>query len=223
MTYMGLDVPRTLAEVCRPDRLALVVYDMQVGIVSQMNGAPAILSKVVEILAAAREGGLRIIFTRHLSMPKKLMGRFQMRQAMAWQRTTDPDQVRPWFLRGSPGFEIVPELAPREDEAVLDKIAFSAFEGTPLATILRDCGLISFAIAGIATEIGIDPTIRHGADLGFIPVMLQDACGAGHAEAAEWSVSALTFMGDAIMTDAAAFAAIVAAAGAKGNNKKSTL
>jgi nicotinamidase-related amidase len=55
--------------------------------------------------------------------------------------------------------------------------------------------LISFAIAGIATEIGIDPTIRHGADLGFIPVMVQDACGAGHAEAAQRSVSALTLSG----------------------------
>jgi nicotinamidase-related amidase len=120
MTFMGLDVPRSLADVCRPDRLALVVYDMQVGIVSQMNGVPAILPKVVETLAAARAGGFRVVFTRHLSMPKKLMGRFQLRQAMAWQHTTDPDQVRPWFLRGSPGFEIVPELAPRDDEAVLD-------------------------------------------------------------------------------------------------------
>src|SRR6478672_6533935 len=103
---MSLDVPLGLAEVCRPDRLALVVYDMQVGIVSQMKGAPAILPKVVNTLAVARAGGFRVIFTRHLSMPKKLMGRFQLRQAMAWQRTSDPDQVRPWFLRGSPGFEI---------------------------------------------------------------------------------------------------------------------
>lgn len=207
MKHMGLDVPRDLADVCRPDRLALVVYDMQVGIVSQLDAASAILPKVVNTLAAARAAGFRVIFTRHLSMPKKLMGRFQLRQAMAWQRASDPDQVRPWFLRASPGFEIVPELAPRDDEAVLDKIAFSAFEGTPLATILRDCGLISFAIVGVATEIGIDPTIRHGADLGFIPVMVQDACAAGHAEAGQWSISALSFMGDAIMTDSAAFAA----------------
>ena len=107
----------------------------------------------------------------------------------------------------------MPELAPRDDEAILDKIAFSAFEGTPLATILRDCGLISFAIVGVATEIGIDPTVRYGADLGFVPVMVQDACGAGHAEAGHWSVSALTFMGDAIMTDVASFSAVVAAAG----------
>jgi hypothetical protein len=39
--------------------------------------------------------------------------------------------------------------------------------------------LISFAIIGIATEFGIDPTIRHGADLSFTPVMVQDASGAG--------------------------------------------
>jgi hypothetical protein len=41
---------------------------------------------------------------------------------------------------------------------------------------------------------------------------VQDACGAGHAEAGQWSVSSLTFMGDAIMTDAADFAGAVAAA-----------
>jgi nicotinamidase-related amidase len=95
MRDTGLDVSRGLAEVCRPDRLALVVYDMQVGIVSQMKGATAILPKVDSTLAVARAGGFRVIFTRHLSMPKKLMGRFQLRQAMAWQRTNDPDQTDP--------------------------------------------------------------------------------------------------------------------------------
>jgi nicotinamidase-related amidase len=120
-----------------------------------------------------------------MSLPPKLMGSFQLCQAMAWQKLDDPDQARPWFLRGSPAFEIVPELEPREDEAVLDKITFSAFEGTPLAMILRDCGLTAFAVVGIATEIGIDPTVRHGADLGLIPIVVQDACGAGNPEAAQ--------------------------------------
>jgi hypothetical protein len=72
--------------------------------------------------------------------------------AMAWQRVDDPRQVQPWFLRGSPGFEIVPELAPRDDEAIFDKITMSAFEGTPLAIALRDCSLTAFAIVGVAIE-----------------------------------------------------------------------
>lgn len=203
-TQFGLDVPTTLAEVCRPERMALVVYDMQVGVVRQVSDGTAVTARVARVLAAARNHGFRVIFTRHMSLPLKLMGRFQLRQAMAWQETTHPDQVRSWFLRGTPDFEIVPELTPREDEAVLDKLAFSAFEGTPLAMILRDCGLSAFAIVGIATEIGIDPTVRHGADLGLVPVVVQDACGGGDAEAARRSLANLAFMGDAIMTDAIA-------------------
>jgi len=206
-TKFGLEVPTTLAEVCRPERVALVVYDMQVGIVGQMRDGAAVTERVAGVLDIARKSGVRVIFTRHLSLPPKLMGSFQTRQAMAWQKLADPDQVRPWFLRGSPAFEIVPELAPREDEAVLDKLAFSAFEGTPLAMILRDCGLIAFALVGIAIEIGIDPTVRHGADLGLVPIVVQDACGAGNREAAQRALANLAFMGDAIMTDAATFCA----------------
>src|SRR5260370_26892866 len=82
---------------------------------------------------ASRNAGLRVFFTRHMSLPKELMGAFQYRMAMAWQRIDDPAKVEPWFLRDSPGFAIVPELAPRPSEAVFDKLAMSAFEGTPPA------------------------------------------------------------------------------------------
>lgn len=212
-TRYDLEVPTTLGEISRPERMALVVYDMQVGVVGQVSQGAAVTQRVAPVLEAARERGIRVIFTRHMSLPVKLMGRFQLRQAMTWQKITDPDQVQPWFLRGSPGFEIVPELAPREDEAVLDKIAFSAFEGTPLAMILRDCGLTAFAVVGIATEIGIDPTVRHGADLGLVPIVVQDACGAGDAAAAQRSLANLAFMGDAMMTDAATLCAALGEGG----------
>ena len=205
----GFEIAQSLEDVCRPDRMALVVYDMQVGIVRQMPDGTKITERVAGILEAARNGGFRVIFMRHMSMPTALMGAFQYRQAMAWQRTSDPETVEPWFLRGSPGFDIVPELAPRESEAVLNKITFSAFEGTPLAMILRDCGLSAFAICGIATEIGIDPTVRHGADLGLIPVVVADACGGGHGEAAERSMANMAFMGDAIMTDGPSLTALM--------------
>ena len=131
---------------------------------------------------------------------------------MAWQRVSDPAQVRPWFVPGSPDFAIVPELAPRDDEAVLDKITFSAFEGTPLAMMLRDCGLTAFAICGVATEIGIEPTVRHGADLGLVPAVVRDACGSGQRAAGERAFESLAFMGDALLVQAAE---LVEAMGAK--------
>jgi biuret amidohydrolase len=203
----GIDVPQSLEDVCDRSRLALLVYDMQVGIVSQLKGAEAVAMQVSRALDSARNYGLRVFFTRHMSLPRELMGAFQYRMAMAWQRVDDPALVEPWFLRDSPGFAIVPELAPRPSEAVFDKLAMSAFEGTPLAFALRDCGISALAIVGIAMEIGIEPTARHAADLGIIPVVIEDACGAGNADAAQRSCEALRFGGDAIMTDTEAFCA----------------
>src|SRR3981081_3922044 len=98
--------------------------------------------------------------------------------AMASWGLGDPSQVQPWFLRDSPGFAIVPELTPRSSEAIFDKLAMSAFEGTPLEMALRDCGITAVAMVGIATEIGIDPTARHAADLGIIPVIVLAASSA---------------------------------------------
>jgi biuret amidohydrolase len=196
----GLTIRQTLEDVCDPASLALVVYDMQVGIVSQIANGPQITERVVQVLEAARKAGIRVFFTRHMSLPKELMGAFQFRTAMAWQRVKSPEEVKPWFLRDAPGFHLVPEMNPQPSEAIFDKIAMSAFEGTPLDIALRDCGISAFAIAGIAMEIGIEPTARHGADLGYIPVVIKDACGFGHRDAAERSIASLEFAGDTLLT-----------------------
>jgi biuret amidohydrolase len=197
----GLKIPQTLEEVCDPARLALVVYDMQVGIVKQVANGPEITARVVRVLEAARKAGIRTFFTRHMSLPKELMGVFQLRMGMAWQRVKSVDEVKPWFLRDSPGFPLIAEVTPLPSEAIFDKITMSAFEGTPLNIAMRDCGITAFAIVGIALEIGIEPTARHGADLGYIPIIVKDACGFGHRDAAERSIASLKFAGDALFTD----------------------
>src|SRR5262245_39798838 len=107
-----LDIPGSLTDVCRSGRLALLVYDMQVGIASQIKDAALTIAKIREVVAAARRARARIFFTRHMSLPREMMGAFQFRMAMAWQRVDDPSLVKPWFLRDSPAFSIVPELSP---------------------------------------------------------------------------------------------------------------
>jgi nicotinamidase-related amidase len=197
----GLRIPQTLEEVCDPQKVGLLVYDMQTGILSQLKNPEAITQKVLKVLTAAREVGVRVFFSRHLSLPKELMGMSQYRMAIAWQRADSPEKVSPWFLRDAPGFQIIPELLPRPSEGVFDKLTMSAFEGTWLDFALRDCGINAFIIVGVATEIGIEPTARHGADLGYIPVVVTDACGAGNEEAAQRSIESLKFAGDALISD----------------------
>ena len=200
-TINGLHIPQSLAEIITPENTALIVYDMQVGIVRQIAQGQEITHRVERVLAAARSAGMRIFFTRHMSLPKALMGAFQFRTAMAWQRAESPEKVKSIFLRDSAAFQIVPELAPQASEAVVDKITMSAFEGTFLEIALRDCGIRSFLVVGIALEIGIDPTCRHGADLGFWPILIRDACGFGNEAAANHSLGSLQHMGDTIVTD----------------------
>src|SRR5262249_50265469 len=144
-----------------------------------------------------------------MSLPIELMGAFQLRMAMKWQRVEEPSQVRPWFLRDSPGFPLAPTVTPLASEAVLDKITMSAFEGTPLNIALRDCGITAVAIAGIALEVGIEPTVRHAIDLGLIPIIISDACGSGDPKAAQRSLDSLAFEGNAIITDTATFSAAI--------------
>ena len=200
----GLDIPSTLAEVCHPQRTALIVYDMQVGIVSQIADGHQVVERIRGALEAARSGGYRVFFTRHMSLPNEVAGVVQLRTAMAWQHVDHIARVKPAFLRDTPGFQIAPEVAPLPSEGVVDKITMSAFEGTFLDIAFRDSGINSFVIVGIALEVGIEPTVRHGMDLSYIPVVLTDACGFGNSAAAQRSLAALAFAGGSIQCDCAA-------------------
>jgi nicotinamidase-related amidase len=77
----------------------------------------------------------------------------------------------------------------------------SCFVGAPLDIALRDSGIISFAIVGVALEVGIEPSVRHGADLSYIPVVVEDACGGRDQTARQRSLAGLRFAGDALITD----------------------
>src|SRR4029450_13118192 len=108
----GLEIPQGLEEACNPRRLALVVYDMQVGILRHIERRADLIANVVRVLQAARQAGVRVFFMRHMSLPKELMGVFQLRMALAWQRVSTVAEVTPWFLRNTPHFHLAPEVAP---------------------------------------------------------------------------------------------------------------
>jgi len=197
----SLPIPEALEDVCDPASLAVIVYDMQMGVLEQLPDGAEAVKRVERVLDAARTGGYPVFFTRHMSLPRRLMGVTQLRTAMTWQQTTDPEQVDSWFLRDSPGYQIVPDLSPGPDEAVFDKLAMSAFAGTPLEMALRDLGIRAFAICGVALEVGIGPTVWHAVDLGLIPVVITDACGGRDQAAMRRVLEDIRFSGDAMLTD----------------------
>jgi len=211
----GLNVPVTIEDVCDPATMAFIVYDMQAGVLGQIPDGAETVERVSRVLAAARADGFPVFYTRHMSLPPKLMGTAQLRTAMAWQHVEDPEKVQSWFLRDTPGFQIVPDLSPRADEAIFDKLAMSAFAGTPMQMALRDLGIRSFAIGGVALEIGIAPTIWHAVDLGLIPIVVTDACGGRDQPAMQRILDSIQFSGDALLTDVATITTLLAGASSR--------
>ncbi|WP_040774137.1 cysteine hydrolase family protein [Nocardia pneumoniae] len=208
----GLDIPEGLADVCAPDRMAVLVYDMQVGVLSQLPDGQEIVERVVRVVDAARSGGYPVVFLRHFFLPERLSGAFALRMAMNWQQVDSPDKLRFILQRDTPAFELVPELRPRADEVVFDKTSMSAFEGTPLASMLRDLRIGVYAIAGVALEIGIAPTVTHSTDLGFVPVVISDACGGRDESAMARAYDDFEFQGHALVTDTATITPLLAGA-----------
>ena len=146
----GLTVPGDLQEMCSPDRAAIIVYDMQAAIVPQIADGQLIVKGCRQLLAAARSGGYRIFYTRHIFLPNAAAGVGQFRRAMVWQRKDNPMDTKPLFTATSPASQIVPELAATGNDVVIEKITMSAFEGTYLDIAFRDANLQTFIIVGIA-------------------------------------------------------------------------
>jgi biuret amidohydrolase len=193
---MASSLPPSYTDVART---ALLVYDMQRGIAKQISDAERVIAACKTAVDAARRAGMRIAYSKHMSLPQAWLGSTQLRTAMAWQRVQKPEEVKGWFSRGSEASEIVEELAPTEDDLVVEKFSMSALSGTTLDFALRDCGVINLVIVGIALEIGIEPTVRSATDLGLVPVVLTDACGWGSQEAGERALETMKFVGEAIL------------------------
>jgi biuret amidohydrolase len=195
-TGYGLSIPESLSDLCDPATTAIMIYDMQVGIVPQIETGQAILAGCRNLADQSRAAGFRVVYTRHISLPNQWSGVAQLRRAMIWQRKDDPAGTQSPFLGASRAAQIAPEIAPQEGDIVVDKIAMSAFEGTYLDTAFRDLGINSFAVAGIALEVGIEPTVRHALDLNYIPIVLSDLCGSRSPELHAHSLHTLEHTGE---------------------------
>jgi len=91
--------------------LALLVYDMQIGILRQIEGGAAVTQGVRVVLRAARTAGVRTVFVRHVTMPRRLVGAAQLRMWKAWQRRESAAEVVSAFPPGDDA-RIAPEVEP---------------------------------------------------------------------------------------------------------------
>jgi len=160
-------------------RSALVVWDMQVGIAGRASNRAEIVPRVRELLEAYRSRRLPIVFSQHTMPPESWRN-------PAFLRSMARRGVPAGVARLEPGqkeWEILSDLAPRPDELVMPKMTPSFFVGTPLESMLRFRGVESLVLTGVSTDGGIMGTARHAVNLGFHPIVVEDAVGSMIPEA----------------------------------------
>jgi nicotinamidase-related amidase len=166
-------------------RAALVIIDMQRdflepgGFGAALGNDVSLLRRAIEptrrVLAAARAAEMPVVHTREGHRPdlsdlppaKKVRGRLKT-------GIGDRGPMGRILVRGEPGHDIIPELAPMAGEPVVDKPGKGAFYATDLDAILRNRGITQLVVCGVTTEVCVHTTVREANDRGYECLVLED-------------------------------------------------
>src|SRR5450755_4216197 len=169
------------------ERTALIIIDMQRdflepgGFGETLGNDVSLLKAAVPplkaVLAAARAAGMLIIHTREGHRPDMSDAPpAKVERGSPALRIGAPGPMGRILIRGEPGHDIIPALAPIDGEPIVDKPGKGAFYQTDLELMLHNRGIDTLFVCGVTTEVCVNTTVREANDRGFRCIVLADCC-----------------------------------------------
>lgn len=149
---------------------ALLVLDMQVSILNKfLTDATPVINGVALAISVARQKDIPVIYVisgfRKHAPELSANNKFYSANA-AHYKNSNPEEL----------LKIHPAVEPKNDDIIINKKRFGAFEGTELELVLRALNVQHIVLAGFSTSGVILSTIRSAADKDYRITLLADAC-----------------------------------------------
>lgn len=184
--YQGAPEPEDIH--LKPDETALLVIDIQNTYLEpkatesdRARWQPfmermktVVIPNTQRLLAECRSRRLETLFARIACLKHDGRDRSLSQKKPGWNYLLLP--------RDREDSQLVPELAPHDDEIVFLKTTDSALTGTNLRLVLHNMGIRNVVLAGIFTDQCVSSTVRSLADESFNVIVVEDCCAAGTDE-----------------------------------------
>jgi nicotinamidase-related amidase len=186
----GISIYENLTEIVDPRHSCLIVWDVQIGLVDKIFNREKFLGNLKALIEGLRDR-MPVVYTLITPAPKEFQSSWYLYTMMRRFNVKEVGKLPHFMSPGSKEREIPEAVQPEDGDIILDKPTASIFIGTNFEYMMRNRSITTLIFTGIATEFGIESSVRDASNRGFYPVVVSDCVSSMDKDAHERSLKNL--------------------------------